>query len=183
MHFPLVDQTLLALVNELDRVFNRQNMLVPVIVDVVHHCCERRALARARRPCHRNQAPRRVRDLLEDIAHPEIGHAQDFRRDGPEYAAGAAVMVECINPEAGDAGDLKRKVALKKLLVVLALFIVHDLVDQRMDFLVIESGQVDASDIAIDPNHGGQTRRKVQVGSALLGAECKQFCNVHRFSG
>ena len=45
MNLTLIDQTFLALVNELDRVFNRQDMLITAVIDVVQHGRQCRALS------------------------------------------------------------------------------------------------------------------------------------------
>ncbi len=94
-------------------------------------------------------------------------------------AAGAAVLVEGVDTKARDTGHFEGEVGFEKLLIVLALLVVHDVVDQVVDLLVIHGRQVDTANIAVDANHRRQTSRQVQVGRALLGAKRQKFCDIH----
>ena len=61
----LVDDALLVPVQELDRVLDREDVLVAGVVDQVEHRGERRGLAGAGRPGHEHEAARLLRELLE----------------------------------------------------------------------------------------------------------------------
>ena len=63
----LVDEALLRLVHELDRILDRQDMTVFVLVDVVAHRRQRRRLARAGRPGAQDQPARTVGQVGEDL--------------------------------------------------------------------------------------------------------------------
>ena len=63
----LVDQALLRLVHELDRVLDREDVAVLVLVDVVDHRRERGRLARAGRAGDQHQAARLVGQVGEDL--------------------------------------------------------------------------------------------------------------------
>ena len=82
-------------------------------------------------------------------------------------------MVEGVNPEPGDTWHLKGKVTLKEFLVVLALLVVHDLVDQRMYVLVIQRWQINPSNVTINTNHRRQACRKMQIRRTLFFTECQ----------
>ncbi|MCY1283597.1 hypothetical protein D9M70_324800 [compost metagenome] len=179
VHLALVDQALLRFVDEFDRVLDGEDVVVLGVVQVVEHRRQGGRLARAGRPGDQHQAARHVGDLAEHLAHAELFHGQHFRGNGPEHRAGAAVLVERVDPEAGDARDLEGEVGLEELLVILALLVVHDVVDQRVHLLVVERRQVDAPHVAVDPDHRRQTCGKVQVGGTLLGTEGKQFGDIH----
>lgn len=96
-----------------------------------------------------------------------------------EYRAGATVLVEGVDPETRDARHLEGEVGLEEFLEVLALLVVHDVVDQRMHLLVFQRWQVDPAYIAIHPDHGWQAGGEVQVRSALFGTEGEQLGNIH----
>ena len=72
-----------------------------------------------------------------------------------EDGAGTPVVVESIDPETGHPGHLEREVSLQELLVILALLVVHDVVNQLMNLLMLHGGQVDTSNIAVHPDHRG----------------------------
>ena len=85
---------------------------------------------------------------------------QYLGRNGPKYGAGAPVLVEGIDPETGNPGYFEGKIGFEELFVVLALLVVHDVVDEIMDLLVIHRRQVDTANIPVHANHwrqaGGQ---------------------------
>ncbi|OGA30245.1 MAG: hypothetical protein A2W81_00960 [Betaproteobacteria bacterium RIFCSPLOWO2_12_61_14] len=62
---------------------------------------------------------------------------------------------------------------------MLALAVVHDVVDHPVHVLVIHRGQIDAPDVAVHPDHGRQARRQMQVGGFVLDYEGEQFRDVH----
>src|SRR3546814_19480171 len=83
----------------------------------------------------------RISDWSSDVCSSDL-----FRRNRPEHGAGAAVLVERVDAEAGQAGDLEREVDLEEFLVVAPLLVRHDVVDQRVHLLVVEGRDVDAAD-------------------------------------
>src|SRR6185437_6819693 len=62
--------------------------------------------------------------------------------DGAEHRAGAAVLVEGVDAEAREAGNLEREVALEEFLVVLALLVVHDVVHMSCTSLCSSGGML-----------------------------------------
>ena len=179
VYFALVDQTLLRFVNEFDRVFDGQDVVILVAVEVIDHCRQGGRLARTGRPGDQHQTARHVGDLLEHLAHAEVFHGQHFRRNGPEYRTGTAVLVERVDPETGNARYFEGEVGLEELFEILALLVVHDVVDQRVNLFMVQRRQVDPPYIAINPNHRRQSRREVQVRRALFGTEGQQLGNIH----
>src|SRR5690606_36897926 len=175
VHFALVDQALLRFVNEFDRVLDGEDVLVLGVVQVVEHGREGRGLARAGGAGNQYQAARHVGDPAEDLTHAEVFHGQHLGRNGPEHRTATAVLVEGVYPEARHTRHFKREVGLEKFFEILALLVVHDVVDQRMHLLVVHGRQIDAAYIAINANHRRQTGRKVQIRCTLLGAEGQQF--------
>jgi pyridoxal phosphate enzyme (YggS family) len=103
-----------------------------------------------------DQALRLVDQFLEDARATQVFQGQHFRRNGAEHRAGAAVLVERVDAEARQPGDLEREVDLEEFLVIAALLVRHDVVDQRMHLLVVERGDVDAAHVAVDADHRRQ---------------------------
>jgi hypothetical protein len=160
-------------------ILDREDVLVAIVVDEVDHRRQGRRLAGARGPGHQHQAARHHADIAEHLPHAEVLHGQDLRGNGTEDAAGAAVLVEGVDPEARDARYLEGEVRLQELLEVLALLVVHDVVHQIMNLLVLKRRQVDAANVAVDADHGRQPGREVQIRCALFGAERQQFGDIH----
>ena len=113
VHFALVDEALLALVDEFDRIFDRQDVLIAIVVDEVDHRSHRRALARSGRAGDEHETTRRHRHVFEDLAHAEVFHRQHLRRNRSEHRTRAAVLIERIHAKARDARHLEREVGLE----------------------------------------------------------------------
>jgi hypothetical protein len=164
----LVDEALLALVHELDRVLDGQDVAVLVLVEVVHHRRQRGALARAGRAGHQHHAARLERQLGEHLRRVQLLEREDLARDGAEHRAGAAVLVEGVDAKARQALDLEREVALQRVLVGLALRVVHDVVHHVVHLLVLERVDIDATHVAVHADHRRQARGQVQVEALFL---------------
>ena len=76
-------------------------------------------------------------------------------------------------------GNLEREVDLEEFLVVAALLVRHDVVDQRVDLLVVQRRDVDAAHVAVDADHRRQAGRQVKVGGLVLDRKGQQFGNIH----
>ncbi len=62
--------------NKFNRILNRQDVLIPVGIDVIHHGRKRRAFSRAGWTSHCDESPRGLCDLTEDIAHSQLIHCE-----------------------------------------------------------------------------------------------------------
>ena len=164
----LVDEALLAEVNELDGVLDGEDVLITGVVEEVHHRRQGGGLARARGAGHQDQAAGDLDDLAEDLGGVDLLQGQDLGGDGAQHGGGATLLIEGVDAEAGQAGDLEGEVRLQELLVVLALLVVHDVIDQPLDRPMVHGGQVDAPHVAIDANHGRQARGQMQVRGLIL---------------
>ncbi len=127
--FALVDQALLGFVHELDRILDGQNVSMIVLVDMIDHRRQCRRFARTGRTGNQHDATRILGNILEYFRAIQIFERQHLGRNGPENRCGATILDEGINPEARQIGDFEREIALQILFVVLALPVVHDVID------------------------------------------------------
>ena len=171
MNLTLVDQTLFRLVNKFDGVFDGQDVLVLGAVNVVHHGSQTGGFARTGWSGYQYQSARVAGNLFEHIAHPEVIHTEDLGGNGSEHGASTAILIEGVNPKASYARYFEGEIGFEELFKVLALLIIHDVVDQRVHLLVFHGRNVDPAHVAIHTNHGRQSCRQVQVRRALLRAE------------
>src|SRR5581483_3385183 len=102
----LVDEAALVLVDELDRVLDRDDVLVAVPVDVVDHGAEGRRLAGARRPRDEDEPLREVAEVEDRPGEAELLRRDDLARDLPEDAARARAVAEEVASEARDPAEL-----------------------------------------------------------------------------
>jgi hypothetical protein len=175
----LVDQAFLRLVHEFDRVFDRQDVAVFGLIEVVHHGRERGRFAGTRGTGHEHQAARLERQIAKNLRGIELLEREDFARNGTKGRGRATVLVEGVHTKTRQPLDLEGKIDLQELLVGLALRIVHDVVDHGVHRLVVQRIDVEAPHVAIDTDHGRQACRQVQVGGFVLDGECKQLGDVH----
>lgn len=117
----LVDQAFLRLMDEFDRILDRQDMGVLVFIDMIDHRRQRRGFAGTGRPCNQHDAARVFGNVLEDLRTVEIFQRQDLGGNGPEDRTGAALLVEGIDAETRQFGNLEGEVALQRLFINLAL--------------------------------------------------------------
>src|SRR6185295_15026745 len=121
--------------DELDRIFDGENMAFKTIVYIIDHA---RQCRRFTRPCgsgYKDQAFVLFTQLFEDGRHAEFFQTHDFRRDGAEYCALALSLHKHVDAKSSDPLELKGKIALVGFLEYPSLSVVHDIVDERMNFL------------------------------------------------
>ncbi|MCY1233708.1 hypothetical protein D9M69_413680 [compost metagenome] len=154
----LVDQALLGVVDEFDRVFHRQDVTHVVFIAMVDHRRQRGGLARAGRPGHQHQPARLHAQVGKYSRGAQLFQREDLGGNGTEHRGSAALRVVGIDPEARQAGDLEREVDFQPFFVELALGVAHDVVHQGVDILVRHRGDIDPAHVAVDPDHRRHVR-------------------------
>src|SRR4029450_13866258 len=118
----LVDDAALVTVYELDRVFDCQDVLGPLAVDLVDQGCKRRRLAGPGRPGDQDEATRLLGERVQRGRDAELFERLDVGRDQPEGGAKRAALEEDIDAEARETRDRMREVdlavALERLLLL-----------------------------------------------------------------
>ena len=94
VHLALVDEAPLVLVYELDRIFNRDQMIITVLVDVVDHGAERGRFSRSGRTGDEHEPLVQLAHLEDRRRQPELFGGEDAGRDDAEDRAGAALIFE-----------------------------------------------------------------------------------------
>ena len=131
----LVDDRAFVLVQELDRVLDRQDVVLVLAVDHVDHRRQGRRLARAGRAGDQDEAARFGAELAQHLRHPERVERGDVLRHQAEGGADRAALEEAVDAEAGDAGDRVGEVELFGVLEAFALVVVEDAVDDLAGLL------------------------------------------------
>ena len=163
MDLALIHETTLAVVHELDWIFDGKDMVITVVVDEVDHRSKRCGFTRTRRPRDQHQTPGQHGDVAKHLAHAEGVHRQHLRGNRSEDRARTAILIEGIDAKARDTRHLEGKVCLQELFKILPLSVVHDVVDQRLNAGMVLSGHIDAPHVSIDTYHRWQACRKVKV--------------------
>src|SRR5438128_9588872 len=98
---------------ELDRVFDGDDVLMALAVDLVDHRGQRGRLARAGGSGDEHQAARFVADLFDHSREAKLLESEDLVGDLAVDGGGRAALVEDVGPEAGQPLDTERDVELE----------------------------------------------------------------------
>ena len=96
----LVHDAPLVAVEDLDRVFDRDDVLAALRVDVVEHRRERRRLPRARRAGDEYEAAVLLREPPDARRQVQLREVRDFVRDDAEHERDRAALAEAVHAEA-----------------------------------------------------------------------------------
>ena len=169
----------LWLVQELDGVLDRHDVVLALGVDLVDHRGERRRLARARRPGHEDESLGPLRELLDDRREVQLVEGADLDGDDPDRAAHRPALPEHVAAEARQSLEAEGEVELVLLLELLLLRLVEDAVGEALRVLgreLLELAQ--RRELAVHTNLWKGARGDVQVGGAALDHRRQQV--VHR---
>src|SRR6185503_7583644 len=119
----LGDQAFLALVDELDRIFDGDDVIRAGAVDQIDQRAQRRRFSRSRGAGDEDQSLGQVAKALHFGRDAHLLDGDDGRRNGAEYRAGSFAIAQGISAEAGDARDLVREVGVVYLLELGAVVI------------------------------------------------------------
>ena len=105
----LADEAVLALVHELDRVLDREDVALHAAVDVIDHGRERGRLARAGLAGHQDQAVVGAAHLPHRLGHLQLIEGQRLGRNGAEHRAHAVQLAHDVDAEAAAAARACRR--------------------------------------------------------------------------
>ena len=165
--------------DELDRVFQRDDVLLLRRVDQIDHGGQRGRLARAGRPRHQDQAVLPERQRLHHLGETELLEGADLSRDDPEDGALAVPLVEDVDAEPRVLSDLDREVQVSLLLEYPPLIVVEDLVDHLVDLVPAEGAVLDGSELAVEPHERQRSGGQVEVGPSTILGQYQQLGDVH----
>jgi hypothetical protein len=196
VHLALVDQALLVLVHEFNRVFDRDDVIGPVPVDVVDHRAERGRLSRTGRPGHQHESFGQLAQIENVLGQLELLGGQDLRRDDAKDRADALAIHEHVGAEPRQPGDLVGKVGIVTRLELRLVDGGHNLFEERQNHVGRErsGGVVQPAHLAVLADQRRDRRADVQVGRLQLahpaehGIDCRlapqdRRCASGRFFG
>src|SRR5262249_9482436 len=109
-HFAVVHKALLAGVNEFDRIFNRDDVILTRFIGVVHDGGESGRLSASRRTRNENESFLQSRKLAHDRRQTQLVAGQDFRGDLAKHGADTVLLVEEVGAIASDTRNLVAKI-------------------------------------------------------------------------
>src|SRR5947209_18231604 len=109
----LVDDAALVRMEKLHRIFDGDDVLVPLAIDLVDHRRERGRLAGTGRAGDEHESARLVANLLDDGGQTELAKSEDLVGDLAVDGGRGAALVEDVGAEAGQSFDAEGEVELE----------------------------------------------------------------------
>ena len=129
--FPMIDDTALVLVDELNGIFDGNDVILPVLVGVIDHGREGRRLPTSRRARDQHEAFVQHGHTGEDRRQPQRFCRHDLGRDPPEDGSMPVFLLEEIGPEASQSRELVREVEIAGPFKRFFFIVGSDLVQHR----------------------------------------------------
>ena len=181
----LVDDAVAVGVEDLDRVLDRDDVLVARAVDVVEHRRERRRLARAGRARDEHEAAVLLGEPLHARRQAQLLEARHLARDHAERERDRAALAEGVDAEAGQALGGVRDVevaALVEHLQPLGRDARHRLERAEQVLLVQRRTVLERPDRAVATQHRRLVELEVDVARAEFNGAPKEGIQVHKAS-
>ena len=163
-HLALVHQAALVLVHELDGIFDGDDVVRSVLVDVIDERRQRGALAAAGGARDQHQAlaePAQVHHLGRDA---ELVGAQDLEGDLAEHRSRSVAIAKVVGAEARDAFDGVGKVRVPLFRQLLPVALGHDGVQELLQRCGVQRRVAfEDGDGTVQAHHGGAAGGEVQV--------------------
>ena len=127
----LVDQAGRRFVNVFDRVFHRDDVVRPRLVDQSHHGGHGRRFAAAGRTGKKHHSLVVLNDPLEVVRQTKVGQSRGFVRDDAKYRVKTPLLLVRIGAKTADTRQGISKVELHPVFELRALLVVQDRPDDR----------------------------------------------------
>ena len=171
----LVDRAFLVLVVVLDRVFQRDDVAVVVLVDEVDHPRQAGRLAGAGRAGDEQQAARPGDEPLDRLGHADLLEGQELARNAPQHHADVAALLEDGDAETVAVGELDGEVGPALFLEFLLAAVGRDALHQAGGVVLLQRLGVEAAQAAVVADHGRLADRDVQVAGLELDDRGQQL--------
>src|SRR6185503_9322409 len=110
MEFALVNSRVFMVMEKLDWIFNRHNVVVLSFIDQIDDGRECRALSAARRSCYQYDPVLDVYDLFELFGQVEVAKLRRVHRDDSHHDRMSAALLENVNSKASITGYAEREI-------------------------------------------------------------------------
>ncbi len=183
-HLALVDDAALVAVDELDRIFDRDDVSLALAVDLVDHGRERGGLARTGGAGDQDQTARLFGHAGDDRRQSEVLEGADAEWNLANGHRDAAALLEAVSAEPGQVLNAEREIELVLHLEPLLLVFGQHRVGQLQRVLRAEQG-LDARvhDVAVDAQLWAFAGREMQVRRVALDHLLEQHAQVDGVRG
>ena len=165
---------------ELDRVLDRDDVVVERLVEIVDGRGQGRRLARTGRPGDQHQAAGTHDQVFEHRRRAQIVETQELVGDLPQDHAHEALLLEERDAEAGQIAEREAEVGAALLLELLLRPLRGDALHQGHRVLGLEDLGFQPLHVAVHPQHGRLPDGNVQVARLALDDRVQQFIDENR---
>ena len=176
---PLGHDALLRRMDELDRVFDGQDVIGTGTVDQVHQCRKRRRLAGAGRARDQDQSLRQVAEFLNLGRDAELLHGLNPGGNDPEDAHRAAALHRRVGAEPRGVRKLIRPVRVTSPAEFVELSRGHDAGQHRLYFLGAELWALVTLQFAVAAEDGRFTGAQVQIARTSFYSSAEQSFHAY----
>ena len=170
----LHDLGALALVHELDRVLQADDVQVLGAVQVIDHGRERGGLAGAGGARHEDHALVMIAELLDDLRQVELLELRDIAGNESEGGADARLLAKHVDAETAGVLGYVGHVDVAPAAEALLLGGGEDFADVGLELGGAEVAELDRHEIAMQAEHRRHADGEVHVGAALGQAELQE---------
>src|SRR2546427_2435840 len=174
----LVHEAALVHVHELDRILDRDDVLVSFAVDLVDHGGERRALPAARPPGHQHEPARQLGEARHGGREPELLELRRLVRDHAEGAADRALLQVEVATEAAHPFHPEREVELAFLFELLLLCLGEEAVTELFRVVAAERRMREGDELTVESDDRWAVGGEVQVRRLALDHLAQE--RIHR---
>jgi hypothetical protein len=174
-YFTLVDGRLFVVMLKLDRVFDRNNVVINVFVKIVDHRRQRGRFTRPGWPGHQHQTAGSHDELFEDLGQVELIHGPQFDRDLPKHHGHFAALAKDRHAEAGGIAESKTKVGAPAFLEFSLAPLGGDALHQPHGVLGLEDLSLQLLHPTMEPHYRRLTHGNMQVARSLLDGSREQL--------
>ena len=175
----LVDDALLVVMQELDRILDRHDVLGPGLVDLVDHRGQGGRLAAAGRAGDEHQTARQGDQGGRGRRETDLVERRRRLRDDAKDGADRALLHEQIAAEAGQPLDAKREVEFVLLLEELLLLLGEHAVAELAHVVRRQLLERHGRHVPVDAHHRGRIRGQVEVGGLAAVHLFEKLVDLH----
>ncbi len=164
----LRDDAVVVGMHVLDRILDRDDVTVRILVAMTDHRGQRRRLTRTGRADDDDEAALRHRDILQDRRQLEILDGRNLRDDLSQDRTDGPLLDERADTEASDPLRTDREIAFLRRIELAGLLVVHDRANDDRTLILAQRLLGRRPNIAVDLDGRRETGRDEEVGPALV---------------
>ena len=178
--FALVDGRFLVVMEELDRIFNRDDVVIHILVDVVHQSGQRGALAGAGGPGDQKQAAGAEHQLGHHVRQSQLRGGEHGVGNLTQHHRDMAALLEDGDAEASQVAESEAEVGTSLFLQLALAPLGGDALHQGDGVVRLEGLGLQLPQAAVEAENGRLSDDDMNIAGPLLHAGLQEFINENR---